>query len=157
MTGVLGRAAQNNNLPQGVRTRDTASALRGYKVYVLEEESVDLEEDEYMVRDIVGAHAYQADDERTYLGEVVGVLLGDDISSAVGLASDMLELQLPNEMHSEVEKVCYVPFVPDYVPTVRLSNDSRLESRVLLNLPEGFLDLAVEVREKATIRGFLPE
>lgn len=121
---------------------------------MVENEEVELDDEEYMVRDLVGAHAYDAGDESVYLGEVVGAILGDDISSTIGLASDMLELQIPSE--GEVKKVCYVPFVLAYVPSVRLGKDNRDTSTVLLNLPEGFLDLAVDVEDKVSIRGFLP-
>lgn len=122
-------------------------------MYVLEDEEVDLEENEYMVRDLVGARAYRADDESVYIGEVVGVVLGDDMSSTVGLASDMLELRLPCETPSDVPKVCYIPFVPAFAPVVRLDGGN---STILMDLPEGLLDLAVEMEEKVAIRGLLP-
>lgn len=147
--------SHTNSSVQGIASRDAAAALRGHKMYVLEHDEVELEEDEYKVRDIVGAQAFTAGQDSVYLGEIVGVVLGDDISSTVGLASDMLELQIL-EQGSGVKKVCYVPFVPAYVPVVRLANDTNTQATVLLELPDGFLDLAVEVEEKLTIRGFLP-
>lgn len=122
-------------------------------MYVPQDEEVQLEEDEYMVRDLVGARAYRDDNHSVYLGEVVGVVLGDDISSTLGLASDMLELRLPSESSTDVPKVCYIPFVPSFVPVVRLDGSN---STILMDLPEGLLDLAVEVEEKVVIRGFLP-
>lgn len=127
--------------------------MRGHQVYVLEDEEVDLAENEYMVRDVVGARAYSVDDEALFLGEVVGVVLGDDISSTVGLASDMLELRLPLENPYDKPKQCYIPFVPAIVPVVRMNEGN---CTVLMDLPEGLLDLAVEVEEKVVIRGFLP-
>lgn len=137
---------------KGVITRDAAAALRGHTVYVLEDEEVDLEENEYMVRDLVGGRAYEKDDESAYIGEVVGVVLGSDISTA-GLASDMLELRLPLENPTDVPKECYVPFVPALVPVVRIDEGN---CTILMDLPEGLLDLAVEVEEKVVVRGFLP-
>lgn len=137
---------------KGVSTREAAAALRGHKVYVLETEEVKLDSDEYMVRDIVGARAYRADDESVYLGEVVGAVLGNDIYG--GLASDMLELRLPSERPTDVPKFCYIPFVSAFVPAVRLNAGSN--PCVLLDLPEGMLDLAVEVEDKVTIKGLLP-
>ena len=138
---------------KGVSTREAAAALRGHKVYVLETEKVNLDPDEYMVKDIVGARAYRADDESVYLGEVVGAVLGDDISDG-GLASDMLELRLPSDNPTDVPRLCYIPFVSAFVPTVRLND--RSNSSVLLDLPEGMLDLAVEAVDKVTIKGLLP-
>lgn len=141
---------------KGVTTRDAAAGLRGHKMYVPRDEEVQLEEDEYMVRDLVGARAYRDDDHSVYLGEVVGVVLGDDISSTLGLASDMLELRLPSESPTDVPKVCYIPFVPSFVPVVSLDGSNSNNSTILMDLPEGLLDLAVEVEEKVVIRGFLP-
>ncbi|CAN0324168.1 unnamed protein product, partial [Ectocarpus sp. 8 AP-2014] len=138
---------------EGVKTRDAAAALRGHKVYVLEDEEVDLEENEYMVRDLVGGRAYRQDDESVYIGEVVGVVLGNDISPTAGLASDLLELRLPLENPGDIPKECYIPFVPALVPVVRVEEG---KCTILMDLPEGLLDLAVEVEEKVAIRGFLP-
>ncbi|CBJ25900.1 Probable 16S rRNA-processing protein rimM [Ectocarpus siliculosus] len=138
---------------EGVKTRDAAAALRGHKVYVLEDEEVDLEENEYMVRDLVGGRAYRQDDESVYIGEVVGVVLGNDISPTAGLASDLLELRLPLENPGDIPKECYIPFVPALVPVVRVEEGN---CTILMDLPEGLLDLAVEVEEKVAIRGFLP-
>lgn len=137
---------------KGIGTRDAAAALRGHKVYVLEDEEVDLEENEYMVRDLVGARAYRMDDESVYLGEVVGVVLGDDLSSTVGLASDMLELRLPLDKPTDVPKECYIPFVPALVPVVRVNAGN---CTVLMDLPDGLLELAEEVEEKVVIKGLL--
>lgn len=142
---------------QGIISRETAAALRGYKIYVLEDEEVELEANEYMVRDLVGARAYCANDESVYLGELVGVVLGDDVASTVGLASDTLELRLPTEKPGDAAKVCYIPFVPAFVPTVRLNEGVKGNTSVLMDLPEGLLDLAVEVEKKTTIRGFLED
>lgn len=141
---------------QGIKSRDAAAALRGHKMYVLEDEDVDLEENEYLVRDIVGARAYRADDESVYLGDVVGIVLGDDLSTS-GVASDSLELRLPTEGPGILPKVCYVPFVPAFVPVVNVhEEDSDKGPYILLDLPDGLLDLAVEVVEKTKIKGFLP-
>ena len=140
-------------ITKGVSSRDAAAALRGHKVYVLEDEEVDLDENEYMVRDLVGGRAYRQDDESVYIGEVVGVVLGSDISSTAGLASDMLELRLPLENPGDVPKECYIPFVPALVPVVRIGAGN---CTILMDLPEGLLDLAVEVEEKVVVRGFLP-
>lgn len=140
---------------QNVKSRDAAAALRGHKMYVLEADEVELEENEYLVRDIIGARAFRADDESVYLGDVVGIMLGDDISSTVGLGSDSLELRLPIDKPGDVPKVCYVPFVPAIVPVVRLGQASEGGPCVLLDLPDGLLDLAVEVEEKVVIKGFL--
>ncbi|CAM9103353.1 unnamed protein product [Discosporangium mesarthrocarpum] len=139
---------------EGVSTRDAAAGLRGHKIYVCEEERPDLMDGEYMIRDLVGAGAYDANDDSVYLGEVVGVVIGDDISGTAGLANDLLELHIPAKTPGDATKVCYVPFVPQIVPTIVSSPENRC---VLLDLPEGLLDLAVEVQEKAVVRGFLPE
>lgn len=141
---------------QGVKSRDAAAALRGHKIYVLEGDEVDLEDNEYLVRDIVGARAYRADDESVFLGDVVGVVLGDEVSSSIGLASDSLELRLPIENPGAVSKVCYIPFVPAFVPVVQIDAGNEKGPYVLLDLPEGLLDLAVPVEEKVVIKGFLP-
>lgn len=117
----------------------------------MQDEEVDLEENEYMVRDLVGARAYRVDDESVYLGEVVGVILGDDMSSTAGLASDMLELRLPLENPADVPKQCYIPFVKAFIPVMRLVEGN---PTVLMDLPDGLLDLATDVEEKVTIKGF---
>ena len=103
-------------------------------MYVLQTEEVDLDPDEYMVRDIVGARALDAKDESVYLGEVVGAVLGDDVSTSAGLASDMLHLRLPSAKPTDVPKVCYIPFVPAFVPAVRLKENN---SSIFLDLPKG--------------------
>ena len=118
-------------------------------MYVLQTEEVDLDPDEYMVRDIVGARAFDAKDESVYLGEVVGAVLGDDVSTSAGFASDMLHLRLPSAKPTDVPKVCYIPFVPAFDPAVRLKENN---SSILLDLPEGLLDLAVEEEEKVIIK-----
>lgn len=140
---------------KGIGTRDCASALRGHKVYVLEDDEVHLEENEYMVRDLVGARAYRVDDKSTYIGEIVGVVLGDDISSTAGLASDLLELRLASENPGDIPKICYVPFVPAIIPVVTIDRDTGTSS-VLMDLPDGLLDLAVEMEDNVAIKGFLP-
>lgn len=62
-----------------------------------------------------------------------------------------MELELPPLEVGGPQRMCYVPFVEEIVPVVQLA-----ERYLLLEPPEGLLDLAVAKTEKVVIRGFLP-
>jgi ribosomal 30S subunit maturation factor RimM len=50
-------------------------------IYVAENERPELAEDEYMVTDLVGMKAYLDPARQQYVGEVVGVVVMDDLGT----------------------------------------------------------------------------
>lgn len=56
-----------------------AAKLRDHMLYVAEDQRPDLGEHEYLVADLVGLKAYLDPAQQTYVGEVVGVVMMDDL------------------------------------------------------------------------------
>lgn len=165
-----------------VGDRESATKLRGCILYALEDERVDelLDDDEYLVTDLVGADVMldldqvddaesgveekdskgaeegKKDDEKEqFVGTVSGVVLGSDMCAVPGLGQDMLEVVLPRgDIHglpSWKDEMVLIPFVPQIVTRVDLKGRT-----VYITPPAGLLDLTYVRQEKVRIKGLLP-
>lgn len=148
-----------------VDDREEALKMRGCVLYALEEEKVDelLEEDEYIVSDLVGLNVFfdeNADDggrqsgkgfEDLFIGNIRGVVMGSEMCAIPGLGQDLLEVVLPSPHGGQGEDLVLVPFVPEIVTSVNL--DGRMVS---ITPPPGLLDLSYRREEKVRIKGLLP-
>jgi hypothetical protein len=63
---------------------------------------------------------------------------------------DLLELELPPLQLGGPARMCYIPLVEDIVPIIDVG-----QGYLLLEPPEGLLELAVPKAEKVVIRGLL--
>mmetsp|Transcript_37365 Transcript_37365/g.78797 ORF Transcript_37365/g.78797 Transcript_37365/m.78797 type:complete len:425 (+) Transcript_37365:77-1351(+) len=151
---------------ENVDDREEALKMRGCVLYALEEETVEelLEEDEYIVSDLVGLNVFLDDNdeeqkgksfEELFVGNIAGVVMGSEMCAIPGLGQDLLEVALPApEGGGDVEErgnLVLIPFVPDIVTSVNL--DGRMVSIVP---PKGLLDLSYRREEKVRIKGLLP-
>eukprot|EP01031_Cornospumella_fuschlensis_P027542 gene27542-33266_t len=106
-----------------------------------------LAEEEYRIRDLVGCVCY-VNSSQTAIGVVEGVVPPDELCSpsVAALMHSMLEIRfLGRKEH------CLIPFVPSIVLQVNVQSKS-----MVLNPPEGLLDLTYLLEERRTVRGFLP-
>lgn len=150
---------------ENVNDREEALQMRGHVLYALEEEKVDdlLDEDEYIVSDLIGLNVYLDENheqhtgkgfEELFVGNIKGVVMGSEMCAIPGLGQDLLEVVLPSQKvddQGQGEEFVLVPFVPEIVSRVDL--DGRLISIIP---PEGLLDLAYRREEKVRIKGLLP-
>jgi 16S rRNA processing protein RimM len=145
-----------------VEDREEALKMRGYVLYSLAEEKVDdyLEEDEYIVSDLVGLNVFldeSCSDQRSgsfedlFVGNIRGVVLGSEMCAIPGLGQDLLEIALPSSHGGQSEDLVLVPFVPEIVSNVDL--DGKM---VMITPPNGLLDLSYRREEKVRIKGLLP-
>lgn len=146
-----------------INDRDAALKLRGCVLYSLIEEKVDglLEEDEYLVSDLVGLNVYLEEHEDgdsnsrsfedLFVGFIRGVVMGSEMCAIPGLGQDLLEVVLPSIHGGQGDEMVLVPFVPQIVSSVDL--DGRM---VVINPPKGLLDLSYRREEKVRIKGLLP-
>jgi len=145
-----------------VEDREEALKMRGYVLYSLAEERVDdyLEEDEYIVSDLVGLNVFldeSCSDQRSgsfedlFVGNIRGVVLGSEMCAIPGLGQDLLEIALPSSYGGQSEDLVLVPFVPEIVCNVDL--DGKM---VMITPPNGLLDLSYRREEKVRIKGLLP-
>ena len=143
-----------------INDRDTAQKLRGSMLYIREEQkSYELNEDEYVVSDLVGLDVYlkveqDATNREMYVGIVGGVVFSDDICSIPGLGHDYLEIVLPRGIGGTLsyrDEMVLVPMVPQIVPEVDITG-----RRIMIDPPTGLLDLRYVRDEKTRIKGFLP-
>lgn len=102
---------------KGVADRNAAEALKGTELFVPRERLPEPEEGEVYTHDLVGLSVYAGE---TRLGEIVGV--------ANFGASDLLDVRIDGRPDS-----VYIPFAESYVAEVG-------EDRVVVRLPDGFLD-----------------
>jgi 16S rRNA processing protein RimM len=145
---------------EGIGTRDDATKLKGSTLYAREEEEKPpMEEDEYMVSDLIGLNVFLQDDEDgnngASIGKVNGVVLQEDVTSTgspVSLGYDFLEISLLSSSSEEEQQLVMIPFVPQIVPHV----DIKENRCIYINPPKGLLDLTFVRREKVIIKGFLP-
>lgn len=63
----------------------------------------------------------------------------------------MLELSLPKRENQKQQELVLIPFVPEIVYLVQLS-----EKRIYVDPPNGLLDLTYIKEEKVRIKGLLP-
>ncbi|KAL7534223.1 hypothetical protein ACHAWF_004760 [Thalassiosira exigua] len=147
---------------ENVEDREDALKMRGCMLYALEDEKVDnlLEEDEYIVSDLIGLNVFLNDSgdqssgkgfEDLFVGNIRGVIMGSEMCSVPGLGQDMLEVALPSPHGGQGEDLVLIPFVPEIVSQVDL--ESRMVS---INPPEGLLDLSYRREEKVRIKALLP-
>ena len=147
---------------ENVDDREEALKMRGCVLYSLEDETVDdlLEEDEYIVSDLIGLNVFlddQAEEhsgksfEDLFVGNIRGVVMGSEMCAIPGLGQDLLEVVLPSPHGGQGEDLVLVPFVPEIVSSVNL--EGRMVSIVP---PPGLLDLSYRREEKVRIKGFLP-
>eukprot|EP01031_Cornospumella_fuschlensis_P027144 gene27144-32790_t len=131
---------------QHIHTRIHAAALKGYSVYIKTAVS-HLAEEEYRIRDLVGCVCY-LNSSQTPIGVVEGVVPPDELCSpsVAALMHSMLEIRFIGR-----KEHCLVPFVPSIVLQVNVQSKS-----MVLNPPEGLLDLTYLLEERRTVRGFLP-
>lgn len=145
-----------------VEDREEALKMRGYVLYALEDEKVDdyLEEDEYIVSDLVGLNVFldeSCSDQMTgsfedlFVGNIRGVVLGSEMCAVPGLGQDLLEISLPSSLGGQSEDLVLVPFVPEIVSNVDL--DGKM---VTISPPKGLLQLSYRREEKVRIKGLLP-
>ena len=91
---------------ENVDDREEAMKMRGCILFALEEDRVDdlLEEDEYIVSDLVGLNVYLDENmeehsgkglEDLFVGNVRGVVMGSEMCAIPGLGQDLLEVALP--------------------------------------------------------------
>lgn len=149
---------------EGIADRDSANGLRGCVLYAREEEKIEnLDDDEYIVRDLVGLDVFLKegykneeghDEGNKFIGIVNGVVLTEDMSSVSGLGQDWIEISLPRGpggTSSLKDQLVLIPFVPQLVPEINMS-----EKSIFIDPPFGLLDLTYVREEKTRIKGFLP-
>jgi 16S rRNA processing protein RimM len=164
---------------QHIRTRIGAAAFTKYAVFVREQDRPQVQEDEVLVRDVVGALCFHYSDRDNLLlheqgkgvglgpkprplARVVGVVPADELCgvAAAKLMHAQLELGLYGEGagvvglegEEEFARLCLVPLVPQIVPVLELPL-----RRLFLTPPEGLLAFTYAPPPKRTVlRGFLP-
>ncbi|MBR8829817.1 MAG: Ribosome maturation factor RimM [Chroococcopsis gigantea SAG 12.99] len=113
----------------GVDTRDSAEALKGYKLLVDKSDRPRLKKDEYHVEDLINLEVYH---ELT--GEKIGV-----VTNIFWAGNDLLEVSLNADGQPAEEKPnkkILVPFVKEIVPVVNLET-----KRVAINPPPGLMEI----------------
>jgi len=146
----------------GIESRDAARTLRGALLYVREEQKDDLavQQEEYMVSDLVGLEVFLATDgdgdniDKQFVGNVGGVVFAEDLCSTPGIGHDYLEIILPRGIGGTVsfrDELVLIPLVPQIVPRVDLE-----QGEIFIDPPAGLLDLTYVREEKTRIKGFLP-
>ena len=88
------------------------------------------------------------------VGKVVGVVLAEEMCAIPGLLHDQIEVQIirPNETPKpgQPPELVLIPLVPEIVPKIDLENEM-----VVVDPPEGLLDLTYVREEKVRIKGLL--
>jgi hypothetical protein len=148
---------------------------------VKEEDRPALEDDEYLIRDVVGMQCYMYSDFKQVaatshsdndlstispIGVVVGIIPPDELcdTTFARLMHAQLELELfvqsnhqqqqQHATNNESNKLlCMVPFVPSIVPVVDVANQC-----LFIDPPLGLLEMTYNDKPKrVVIRGYLPE
>ena len=162
---------------EGVDTRDLAEGFRDYVVYIKHESRPQLVEDEYMIRDLVGLLCYKLKKGAKAISTSTHSLQGNITSKgsmivssdyrnevAVGMVEgvvppdELCSPEMAKLMHSILEikfyhneELCLIPLVPSIVRHVDIVN------RILvIDPPEGLLDLTYCENRKYVLRGYLP-
>ncbi|KAJ1627202.1 hypothetical protein T492DRAFT_909465 [Pavlovales sp. CCMP2436] len=139
----------------GVDGREDAHALKGCVLYVREDDTptrLAREEQEYLVREIVGCEVRLMPDGAEYVGVVVGMVCSNEISGVAGLGNDLLDVEKAAPPGGGKPDRIYIPFVAALCPKVDL--EAKL---ILIAPPPGLLELIQppEVLE-VFVRGLLP-
>lgn len=120
---MLERVKYHKSMPiiklQTVDSIDDAEKMRGVTLYIDEENLRELEEDEYMISDLVGLQAFT--ESGNPIGEVVNVLQYT--------ANDIYVI------HSSDGKEYLVPALKEFVPIIDLEN-----KKMIINEIKGLLD-----------------
>lgn len=163
---------------EGVNTRDLAEGLRDYTVYIKHENRPELVDDEYMIRDLVGMLCYKLKTEKNMhplpgstqdggpSGSAIPMINSDDYRDevAVGVVEgvvppdELCSPEMAKLMHSILEikfyhneELCLIPLVPSIVRHVDVANRV-----VVIDPPDGLLDLTYSETKKYVLRGYLP-
>lgn len=152
---------------EGIGTREAAANLQGSVLYAREEDQrPEMEEDEYIVSDLIGLEVYMEDDSNyedddntsradLFVGIVRGIVFEEEMTHTIGLGYDYLEIGLQSSSKgndNEGESLVLIPFVPQMVPHVDIE-----EKWIRIDPPAGLLNLSYVRANKVRIKGFLPE
>lgn len=159
---------------QGVFDREAAKTLRGATLYYAKQhDSVELQDDEVIVSDLVGLKVFRllpkeekeeedVDDDdddipteaQELVGTVMGVVLAEEMCAIPGLLHDQMEVALLREgqvpQPGQPQDLVLIPMVPEIVPRIDLD-----QKRILIDPPPGLLDLTFVREEKVRIKGLL--
>jgi 16S rRNA processing protein RimM len=108
----------------GVPNRNAAEALKGQELFITRASLPETQDDEVYVHDLIGMRAKLAD----------GGTLGRVVRLVNFGAGDLLEIA-----REENEETVLVPFAENYVRKI-----DRAHMRIVLDLPEGYLDVPQE-------------
>jgi 16S rRNA processing protein RimM len=154
---------------QGMYDRTAADKLKGATLYyAAQQNTVKLDDDEVFLSDLVGLTVYkkitaegdeeQEDgrvDSKELVGEVMGVVLAEEMCAVPGLLHDQIEIGIkrPHETPKpgRPQELVLIPLVPEIVPKIDLT-----EKYMLIDPPAGLLDLTYVREEKVIIKGLLP-
>jgi len=144
---------------RGVASRSMAQALKGFMVYTRKEWRPQLEDDEYLIRDFIGAAVWNLDhpDGPMRVGLVHGVVPPDELCSpsVAKFMHAMLEVRV-QEFGAGDKELLLVPLVPSIVLAVERDGYSQAITKVNIKPPPGLLDLTYTEKKRVSIRGFLP-
>ena len=165
-----------------IDSRESAENFKGYSVYMLKTDRPQLNKNEYRIRDLVGMYCYikmtnhSISDMNIYvdqkypIGIIEGIVPPDELCSPeiAKLMHSLIEIRLiPKEQQQKQNDMirngniikniendggtlCLVPLVPEIV----LDIDIDLQI-VVLDPPEGLLDLTYQENKKYVIKGYL--
>jgi 16S rRNA processing protein RimM len=151
-------------LLDGADDREAADRFRGCTLYARQEDDIpERKQDEFLVTDLVGLKVFLLPDKqvlsdhaeiclstRKLVGEVAGIVLGDEMSSIPGLAHDMLEVSVSREFAGHSDTLVLIPFVPQIVPIVDIE-----KRELVIDPPPGLLALTYVRQERFHIKGLL--
>ncbi|KAL3914850.1 MAG: hypothetical protein SGILL_005921 [Bacillariaceae sp.] len=158
---------------QGSYNRTAAQKLQGSILYyAVQQDTVKLEEDEMIVSDLVGLNVFlqsedassedgtetatSVDKNKLLVGKVMGVVLAEEMCAIPGLLHDQMEVQIINPDNEKKPQpgrppeLVLIPLVPEIVPKIDLENEM-----IVVDPPEGLLDLTYVREEKVRIKGLL--
>eukprot|EP00871_Galdieria_phlegrea_P003415 jgi/Galph1/4074/GphlegSOOS_G2746.1 len=146
---VNGRKASQENMfiirLKHVDSREQALELRGTQLFVRSGEALELQQEEYLAKSLIGLKAWDIQTTQL-LGKVVNVYTREEVLSySIQGAQDLLELQL------EDRRFVYIPFVKALIPEIDLEN-----GHIWVDPPQGLLGLSFErIKKPPRIRGYL--
>lgn len=109
---------------KGITDRDQVEALRGSTLLVPASDRPQLEEDEFLVLDLVGMEVYDQATQ-THVGKVIQV---------IPAGNDLLEVERPDSASNKSQTIL-IPFVKAIVPIVDLE-----QRRIEITPPAGLID-----------------